>query len=82
MRTFFGVILVLLAILSGGCSLAFSTIVFSNLSGDAGVLMIWLGGILIAALSIWGAIVLFRRPAVRSDKTAATTGTQNGTRDQ
>ncbi len=82
MRTFFGIVLLLVAILSGGCSLLFSTWVLGDLSGDAGVLMIWLGGILIAALSIWGAIVLLRRPDPRSDKTTATTGSKDGTGDQ
>ena len=66
MRIFFGVILILLAVLTGGCSLLFSTWVFGDLAGDGSVMVLWLGGVLIAAASIWGAVALLRRPAAPS----------------
>ncbi|MCF1709673.1 hypothetical protein L0V05_12705 [Tabrizicola sp. J26] len=66
MRNFFGIFLLLLAVLSGGCSLAFATMAFGDLSDDPGALALWLGGVIIAAASIWGAVALLRSPAVRS----------------
>ena len=70
MRIFFGVVLFLLAILSGGCSLVFTTTIFQDLGGSADVVMIWASGLLLGALSLWGAIALFRSPAQRDERVA------------
>ena len=56
---FFGLVLVLVAFLSGGCSLVFSEFVVGSMT-DTGLLLIWLSGFGVCALSIWGAIRLLR----------------------
>ena len=50
-----GILLVLLAILSGGCSLVWTPDVFQG-----GVLEFWLAGIIVAAISALIARALFR----------------------
>ena len=56
---FFGLVLVLVAILSGGCSLVFSGFALQSMS-DSGLMLIWLSGFALCALSLWGAVRLFR----------------------
>lgn len=56
---FFGILLLLVALLSGGCSLAFSGFVAGSMT-DTGLMLIWLSGFGLSALSIWGAIRLLR----------------------
>jgi hypothetical protein len=54
---FFGLVLVLVAILSGGCSLVFSGFALQS-AADPGLMMIWLSGFVLCALSLWGAVRL------------------------
>ncbi|MCF1709674.1 hypothetical protein L0V05_12710 [Tabrizicola sp. J26] len=65
MRTFGAMILILLAVMTGGCSLLFSPYglqdVFQGFSGGVG--WIWLVGVGITLLAIRGAVRLLRRPA-------------------
>lgn len=79
MRTFFGIVLLLVAILSGGCSLVFTTTVFQDLGGSSDVVIIWVLGLLMCGLSLWGAIALFRGPEVERDKAPVTPGPKDGT---
>ncbi len=70
MKTFAIIILTILAILGGGCSLAFTPIMFpAGFGGGDGFLtLIWLSGFAIAAACIWG-IVKIRRSAKKPDQT-------------
>lgn len=54
-----GVVLMMIGILTGGCSLAFTSMIRGN---DNILLLIWLSGFGIGGLSIWGAFRLLRGP--------------------
>ena len=56
----FAVLLFLVALVCGGCSIAFAPLVLGDLSGGGGVPGIWVSGLVIAALCIWGGIALWR----------------------
>lgn len=60
MRILGGIFLMLISLFCGGCSLLFG---FADLTGQGlGVAIIWGPGLLIAALSGWGAVKLFAKP--------------------
>ncbi len=65
MKTFGALILILLAVMTGGCSLLFSPYglqdIFEGFSGGVG--WIWLIGVGITILSVRGAVRLLRRPS-------------------
>lgn len=82
MRNFFGIFLLLVAILSGGCSLVFTTTVFQDLGGSSDVVIIWVLGLLMGGLSLWGAIALLRGPAVERGKAPVPPGPKDGTEGQ
>jgi hypothetical protein len=46
--------------LTGGCSILFSPMLFDASGGDAMFILIWLAGLLIGGLAIWGAVRLFQ----------------------
>jgi hypothetical protein len=52
------VILFLIGLLAGGCSLFVTPIVFQD--GDMGVTPIWLAGFAVGALLIWAAVAIWR----------------------
>ena len=52
------VILFLIGLLAGGCSLVVTPFVVQD--GDLGIAPIWLAGFAIGALMIWGSIALWR----------------------
>ena len=54
-----GVVLMMIGILAGGCSVVFAPMMNGN---DNILLLIWLSGFAIAAAAIWGAVRLLRGP--------------------
>jgi hypothetical protein len=60
MRILGGIFLLLISLFSGGCSLLFG---IADLTGNGfGVAVIWIPGLIIAALTGWGAVKLFAKP--------------------
>lgn len=59
MRTFFAVILILLAVLTGGCSLMFFPMI--SAAGGGNILPIWSVGVAITVICIFAAISLLRK---------------------
>jgi hypothetical protein len=46
--------------MAGGCSLVFSPFILSDPWSDFGLLIIWLAGLLIGGVALWGSVRLFR----------------------
>lgn len=62
MRILGGIFLLLISFFSGGCSLLFGIV---DLTGQGlGVAAIWIPGLIIAALTGWGAAKLFAKPKI------------------
>jgi len=58
----FGLILIGIGILAGGCSILFTPELFRNSEfGVPDILPVWAGGLAIAAVGIWGGIAIMRR---------------------
>lgn len=60
MKTFFSIILGLIALFFGGCSLLFSGLILTD-GGPPDLLLIWLSGFAIAGLCIWAIVGINRR---------------------
>lgn len=72
MRILGGIFLMLISLFSGGCSLLFG---ISDLTGQGlGVAVIWVPGLIIAALSGWGAVKLFGKTPAATPTTDAGKG--------
>lgn len=55
-----GVVLIGIALLTGGCSILFSFLLFQGGAIDGTFMLIWISGLMIGALALWGAIKLFQ----------------------
>lgn len=55
-----GIVLVGVALLTGGCSILFSFLLFQGGAIDGMFMLIWFSGLGIGALALWGAIRLFQ----------------------